>query len=80
MLDAVLIDTRVPPPTPPERPVWEPDLRTWALVLAAGGSTVGAYETVGFASYVLLCAAIGFGARALTRALPYGDGLREYRQ
>jgi hypothetical protein len=77
----VLIDDRVPPAfSPHDRPVWEPDWRLCGWFAAAIGVTVGGAVTVGAASYVLLCAAVGLWARALTRALPYGDGLREHRQ
>jgi len=41
---------------------------------------VAAAVTPGFASFVLLCAGVACGAHAITRALPYGDGLREHRQ
>ena len=76
----MLIDDRVPPFRPPERPVWEPDWRLWGWVAAALGVTAAALATSGFASFVLVCAAIGFAARAVTHALPYGEGLREHRQ
>jgi hypothetical protein len=32
------------------------------------------------ASYVLLCVTLGCAAEALSRAMPYGGGLREHRQ
>jgi hypothetical protein len=77
----VLIDDRVPPfRREPERPVWEPNWRVWSWVLAALAAAVGCYLTDGFASFVLLCAAIGFAAQACSRALPYDGGLREHRQ
>jgi hypothetical protein len=77
----VLIDDRVPPFLPgDERPLWEPDPRTCAWVAAAIVFTVGCAVASGFLSFVLLCAAVACGAHAITRALPWGDGLREYRQ
>ena len=78
----LLIDDRVPPFRPPrdERREWEPDLRTCAWVAVAVLTLVGALMTGGLASFVLLCAALGCGAHAITRALPYGEGLREHRQ
>ena len=45
------------------------------MALGAGGLL-----TAGFLSFVLLCAALACGAHAITRALPYGEGLREHRQ
>ncbi len=79
----MLIDDRVPrfsEPEWPERPVWEPDWRLWAWIAAALAATAGCFATGGLVSFVLLCAALGLGARACTRALPYGGGLSEYRQ
>jgi hypothetical protein len=78
----LLIDTRRPPPPPsqPERPAWEPNWRLWGLVALAVAAAVGAQATAGVAAYVLVCAALVFGCRALAVALPYGAGLREYRQ
>jgi hypothetical protein len=78
----MLIDDRVPPflPPPGERPVWEPDPRTSAWVAATVALVVGGAVTGGFLSVVLLCAALACGAHAITRVLPYGDGLREHRQ
>ena len=77
----MLIDDRVPPFLPgDERPVWEPDPRTCAWVAATIVFIVGAAVAPGFLSFVCLCAALACGAHALTRVLPWGDGLREYRQ
>ena len=78
----MLIDDRVPPFLPPhdERPVWEPNPRTLAWVVVATGTGAGAVVTGGFLSAALACAALGCAAHAATRALPYGEGLREHRQ
>jgi predicted lysophospholipase L1 biosynthesis ABC-type transport system permease subunit len=76
----VLIDDRLPPPSGHDRPIWEPNWRLWAWVLTALASAVGCFVTGGLLSYVLVCVALACGAHAVTRALPYGDGLREYRQ
>jgi len=78
----LLIDDRVPPYRPPrdERPVWEPNLRTSAWVAATIVLIAAALVTGGFASFVLFCAGLACGAHAITRALPYGEGLREYHQ
>ena len=80
--DSMLIDDRIPPflPPPDERPVWEPDPRTSAWVAATLALGAGGLLTAGFLSFVLLCAALACGAHAITRALPYGEGLREHRQ
>jgi hypothetical protein len=78
----LLIDDRVPPFRPPadERREWEPDPRTLAWSTIAIVLIVAGVATPGFASFALLCAGFACGAHALTRALPYGDGLREHRQ
>ena len=78
----MLIDDRVPPFRPPQdkRPVWEPDPRTLAWTIAAVALAAAGLLTPGFAGFVLLCAAIGCGGHAVDRCLPYGGGMREYRQ
>jgi hypothetical protein len=77
----VLIDDRIPPPfSPHERPAWEPDWRLCGWFALAIAASVAGALTGGAVSFVLLCAAVAFWARALTQALPYGDGLREHRQ
>jgi hypothetical protein len=77
----VLIDDRVPPfSAEPGRSVWEPDWRVWSWVLAALAAAAGCWLTAGLASFVLLCAVVGCAAEALSRTLPYGQGLREHRQ
>jgi hypothetical protein len=78
----LLIDDRVPPLREPrdERRVWEPNLRNCAWFAVTIVLFTAAFVVSGFASFVLLCAAIGTGAHAITRVLPYGEGLREYHQ
>jgi hypothetical protein len=76
----VLIDDRVPPFSSPDQPVWEPDWRLCGLVVAAVAAGAGSALTEGFIAFVLICACVAFAASALTRALPYGEGLREHRQ
>jgi hypothetical protein len=78
----LLIDDRLPPPPPrqPDRPVWDPDWRTVAWVVATLVFAVGAGVTSAFVSYVLLCVAVGCGGQAIARVLPSTFGLREYRQ
>jgi hypothetical protein len=80
LVDVLLIDDRPPPPVPPDRPVWEPDLRLCALVLIALGSIVGCFMVEGVATLVLVCAALWSATAAMLRALPYGNGMREHRQ
>jgi hypothetical protein len=76
----VLIDDRVPPFSEPGRRVWEPDWRVWSWVLAAVAAAVATALSSGLAEYVLLCVTIGCAAEAISRAVPYGGGLREHRQ
>jgi hypothetical protein len=76
----LLIDTREPPPSQPSRPVWEPDPRTAAWTVLAVAAAIACFSTTGFLSFALLCVALGCGAEAVSRALPYGSGLREHRQ
>lgn len=76
----MLIDDRVPPFSESDRAVWEPNWRVWSWVLAAVAAGVATGLTSGLASYVLLCVTLGCAAQALSRAVPYGGGLREYRQ
>jgi hypothetical protein len=77
----VLIDDRVPPAfSPHDRPVWDPDWRLCGWFAAAVAASVAGAVTGGWASFVLLCAAVALWATALTRALPHGEGLREHRQ
>jgi hypothetical protein len=77
----LLIDDRLPPePSPPGRPVWDPDWRTVGWFAATLVAAVGAGVTTAFVSYVLLCVAVGCGAHAIARLMPSTFGLREYRQ
>jgi hypothetical protein len=77
----MLIDTRNPPPSRPEkRPAWEPNWRLWAWVAATLGLFVAAGSTPGIVSYVLVLGAVASACRAVTVILPPLDGLRDYRQ
>jgi hypothetical protein len=76
----LLIEERPFAPPPPSRPAWEPNWRVWSWVLAALLASAGGFVTGGFASYVFVVLAFAFALCALDRALPYKDGLREYRQ
>jgi hypothetical protein len=76
----LLIDDRPPPPPPRQRPVWDPDWRTVAWVVACLAAAIGSALTIGLVAYLLLCTAVGCGGQAISRLLPSTFGLREYRQ
>lgn len=76
----MLIDDRLPPYSPPDRPVWEPNWRLLAWIAATVAAGAASALTAGIVSYVLLCLAVGCGGHAVTIGLPYGSGLRDYRQ
>jgi hypothetical protein len=74
----LLIDDR--PPSPPERPPWEPNWHVVAWLVAAGVVGYAALNAHGAIGAGLLVVAFGVLCRALTVALPYGEGLTEHRQ
>jgi hypothetical protein len=76
----LLIDDRVPPDPPADRPVWDPDWRTVAWIALTVAASIGAGVTNAFLSYVLLCVAVGCGGQSISRMLPSTFGLREYHQ
>ena len=76
----LLIDDRPSPPPPPDRPVWDPDWRTVGWVAATIAAGIASDATQGLTAFVLLCVAVACAGHAINRALPWGDGLREYRQ
>jgi hypothetical protein len=76
----LLIDDRTPPPSEPERPIWEPDWRLVGWVVVAVAAAVAAFLTPGILSFALICASLACAGHAAASWLPYGDGLREYRQ
>lgn len=77
----LLIDDRTPPPSPDERPIWEPNWPMWTWIAAAVATFATGSATDGLAAVLLLFACVGCAAQAATRALPdSGDGLRDYRQ
>lgn len=76
----MLIDTSEPRGPDPGRPVWEPDLRLCAWVLAAIGAFVAAALTAGLASYALVCTGVACAAQALARTVPNPGGMHEHRQ
>jgi hypothetical protein len=65
---------------PPERSPWEPDWRVWRPLLAAVAAALAASRLTGAVAVVLVIAAFALACRALDAALPYRDGLREWRQ
>jgi hypothetical protein len=77
----MLIDTRNPPPAPPEeRPAWEPNWRLLAWVALTIVAFVAADATTGVVAYGLVLVAFTCACRAVSVILPPLDGLREYRQ
>jgi hypothetical protein len=76
----MLIDTSQPPPSRPERPVWEPDPRLCVWVLGTIGAFVAASLTAGVTSYVLICVGVTCAAQALARTLPNPGGMHDHRQ
>jgi hypothetical protein len=76
----LLIDTREPPPAPPERQRWEPNWRLWLWVALSVAGAVGADAATGFAAYLLVCATLVCVCQAICVVLPNTFGLKDYRQ
>ena len=75
----MLIDDRSHEPEPGRAPV-EPNWPMWgwlALALLLGTS---ASQVTGVVAYLLLCGTLAAVCKAVTEAVPQGDGLREWRQ
>jgi hypothetical protein len=68
-----------PPPQGERRPI-EPNWRLWWWVAVAAVLAFAAVNTEGLTSAVLICSAFFVVCRAATQAIPYSDGLREWRQ
>jgi hypothetical protein len=64
----------------PRRPPWDPDWRIWRPATGAVVAAIAAAQLDGVAALVLILIAFGLACRALDAALPYRDGLREWRQ
>ena len=68
----------------PERPEgprpWEPNWRVWRWVAAAVLLGCAASQSQGALATLLVFAAFALCCRALAEAIPYRDGLREWRQ
>jgi len=77
----MLIDDRIPPASPGERPVWEPNWPMWGWIAACLTAFVIGSATSGIVSVALLFATIACAAQAAVRALPPGaGGMRDHRQ
>jgi hypothetical protein len=73
-------DPGTPPEREPRRAPWEPNWRVWRWLLAAGVVAFAAANATGAASTFLMLTVFGLCCRSLSEAIPYGDGLREWRQ
>jgi hypothetical protein len=74
----LLAYVRAPDPAP--RPHWEPNWRVWRWLLAAVVIGFAATRSGGAVSVLLLFVVFGLACRALTEALPWGNGLSDWRQ
>jgi hypothetical protein len=79
----LLIDDRDsgPPeegPSPP--PQWEPNWRVWRWVVGAAIVAFAAANASGVLSTLLMFTAFALCCRSLTEAVPYGEGLHDWRQ
>ena len=75
----MLIDTRIPPPSP-DRAAWEPNWRLCGWVALTVLAFVVANAVGGLAGYVVVLVGIVAACRAVCVLTPSLDGLREYRQ
>lgn len=64
----------------PDRAPWEPNWRVWRWAVAGAVVAFAAANATGGVSVLLLLTAFGLCCRSLSEAIPYGDGLREWRQ
>jgi hypothetical protein len=69
-----------PQPDAPERRPWKPDWGVWRPAMAALFALIGAAQLDGAAALVLVLGGFALACRALDSALPYCEGLREWRQ
>jgi hypothetical protein len=67
-------------PEQARRPHWEPNWRVWRWVLAALVTGFAAAHSGGALSVLLVFAVFALVCRALSEALPWGDGLSDWRQ
>jgi len=73
-------DREPPAQEPPGGAAWEPNWRVWRWVLAAAIVVFAAASTTSGASTLLFLTGFGLCCRSVSEAVPYGDGLREWRQ
>ena len=76
----MLIDDRNPGSPRPGPSPWEPNWRMWRWVAAAAVVAFAAASVSGGVAAMLAITAFGLACRALDEAIPYGQGLREWRQ
>ena len=67
-------------PEPTHRPHWEPDWRVCRSLHAAVVIGFAASRSDGAVSVLLVFVVFGLVCRALSEALPWGDGLTDWRQ
>jgi hypothetical protein len=65
---------------PAHRPHWEPNWRVWRWLLTAVVVGFAASQSDGAVSVLLAFIVFGLVCRALSEALPWGDGLTDWRQ
>ena len=76
----MLIHDDDPGQEPPGGAPWEPNWRVWRWLGAAAVVAFAAASATGAVSTLLFLTAFGLCCRSLSEAIPYGDGLREWRQ
>ena len=69
-----------PEPRPDGRRPWEPNWRMWRWIAVAVVASYCVTRTDGVPSLVFMLVAFTAGCLAVDRALPRGDGLREWHQ
>ena len=67
-------------PESARRPHWEPDWRVWRWLLAALVVGFAAARSGGAVSTLLAFVVFGLVCKAVSEALPWGDGLTDWRQ
>ena len=69
-----------PPEGPGERRPWEPNWLVWRWVAAAAVIGYAASRTEGAVQTLLVFVVFALCCRAIAEAIPYREGLREWRQ
>jgi hypothetical protein len=64
----------------PDRPPWQPNWHVWRWIAAAAVVGYAATRAGGGVESLLALIVFGLCCQAVHEALPYGDGLREWRQ